>query len=113
MPAPLVVTLRFSRSCPSHAEAAELVTGAAAEAGVAIDLRPVEVTSDAQAEALRFPGSPTFLAGGEDLFPLEGPVHAYQHDACRAFVRADGRIGPLPDRAQVIAALRAAGRRAA
>lgn len=96
----------FSRSCPSHERAATLLREAAAAAGVALDLRAVEVTSDEQARALGFPGSPTFRAGGEDLLPPEGPAHAPQHDACRAYARADGGIGPLPEPERLAAALR-------
>jgi hypothetical protein len=102
----LPVTYLFSRSCPSHEEGLALLRAAAAEAGVALEVEEVEVTSDAQAAALGFPGSPTYLLAGRDPFPPEGPAHAPAHDACRAYARPGGRIGPLPHRDDLAAAVR-------
>ena len=109
--ASLAVTVLFSRACPSHEEAVALLQAAAREAGVTLDLRLVAVVSDEEAEALRFAGSPTYLADDRDLFPCEGPGHAFQYDACRAYARPGGRIGPLPDRDDLVAALRDAAAR--
>jgi hypothetical protein len=107
LPERLAATYLFSRACPSHDEGLELLRAAAREAGVELDLAVEEVRSDDEARALRFPGSPTFLAGGRDLFAPEEPAH-FQHDACRAYRRPDGRIGPLPHRDDLAAALRSA-----
>jgi hypothetical protein len=110
MPA-LPVTYLFSRACPSHDEGLELLREAAARAGVEIALEVVEVTSDREAEERRFPGSPTYLADGRDLFAPEAPPHAFVHDACRAFARPGGRVGPLPDAQDLARALQAAADR--
>jgi hypothetical protein len=102
---PVNVTYLFSRECPSHDEGLDLLRDAAATAGVDLRVEAVEVEDDAQAERLRFPGSPTYLVGGDDPFTPEEPPHAYRWDACRAYRTADGRIGPLPAREALEAAL--------
>ena len=104
----VAVTYLFSRACPSHEEGLELLRDAAAAAGVRVDVTPVEVLTDAQAEQARFPGSPTYLLAGRDPFAPAAPEHDFQFDACRAYARPGGRIGPLPHRDDLVAALRAA-----
>ena len=105
------VTYLFSRECPSHDEGLRLLEDAARGAGVAIAVEAVEVTDDAQAQRLAFPGSPTYLIAGDDPFAPEGPEHAFQFDACRAYRGPGGRIGPLPARDDLVAALAARARR--
>lgn len=113
MPAPerIAVTYLFSRSCPSHEEGLDLLRAAAAEAGVDLTLEAVEVASDDQARARGFIGSPTYLLEGDDPFPAAEPPHAPVHDACRGYRRPGGRIGPLPHRDDLVAAVRAAAER--
>lgn len=113
MPAPdrIAVTYLFSRSCPSHEEGLALLREAAREAGVALDLDAVEVASDEQAARRGFVGSPTYLIGGRDPFPVDGPPHTPSHDACRAYARPGGRVGPLPHHDDLVAAVRAAAGR--
>ena len=105
MSPPVTVTYLFSRACPSHDEGLDLLRAAAATAGVDVEVEAVEVQDDAQAERLRFPGSPTYLVGGDDPFAPEGPAHAFRCDACRAYRTPDGRMGPLPAREDLEAAL--------
>jgi hypothetical protein len=104
----LAVSFMFSRECPSHEEGLALLRSAAREAGVEMDLRIVEVTTDAEARALRFTGSPTYLLGAGDPFAAVTPAHDFQHDACRAYALPGGRVGPLPHHDDLVAALRAA-----
>ena len=104
----LAVSFLFSRECPSHEEGLALLRSAAGEAGVVLDVEVVEVTSDAQARALRFTGSPTYRIASRDPFAPVTPGHAFQHDACRAYARPGGRIGPLPLRDDLVTALSAA-----
>jgi hypothetical protein len=101
----LRVSYLFSRACPSHEEGLDLLREAAERAGVPIAVESVEVVADEQAEALGFVGSPTYLAAGRDLFPDEGPEHARRADACRLYLRSGGRVGPLPEAADLAAAL--------
>ena len=111
-PGAVAVTYWFSRSCPSHEEGLELLRAAAGTEGLRLDLDVVEVRSDAQAERIGFPGSPTYLVEGRDPFPREEPGSAVTADACRAYARPGGRIGPLPHRDDLAAALRSAAERA-
>jgi hypothetical protein len=107
-PVRLRVTYLFSRECPSHEEGLDLLREAAERAGVPVAVESVEVRADGEAEALGFVGSPTYLAAGRDLFPTEGAAHAPRADACRAYTRSDGRVGPLPEVADLAEALAAA-----
>ncbi|HWH15640.1 MAG TPA: hypothetical protein VNT51_12920 [Miltoncostaeaceae bacterium] len=101
------VTYLWNRSCPSHAEGLELLRRVAESAGVELALTTREVTSDQEAAALRFPGSPTYLVAGRDIAPPPAGV-PFAADGCRAYTRPGGRIGPLPDAATLTAALTAA-----
>lgn len=97
----------FNRTCPSHEEGRRLLGEAAVAADVAIDVRPHEVRTDAEAERLGFFGSPAFIVAGADIAaPPEGvPARA---EACRAYRRPDGQFGPLPALDDLAAALRRA-----
>ncbi len=55
--------------CPNHAPAVELVRGVVAKLGVEAEVVEVEVTNPADAERLRFLGSPTILVDGVDIEP--------------------------------------------
>jgi hypothetical protein len=64
-----------------------------------------ELLADAEAERERFYGSPTIRVDGRDIAdPGTNPVGL----TCRVYRLRDGRISPLPDRADVADALRAA-----
>lgn len=69
------------------------------------ELIVTEVVDDAQAARLGFPGSPTILVDGEDL---QSPGGLPTGLTCRVYRLRDGRISPLPDRADIGEALRAA-----
>jgi len=107
MPEAVAVTLLFSSACPSHEEGLQRLREAARDAGVALRLEVHEVLDDDEAERRRFPGSPTYLIAGADLAPLPEGI-PFAAEACRPYSLPDGRIGPLPDRAQLADALRSA-----
>ena len=107
MPQRVPVTYLFSRSCPSHEEGRRLLVDAADAAGVTLALRDVEITSDAEAAERAFPGSPTYLVHGRDVAAPD-PLIPHRMDTCRAYTRAGGSTGPLPDRALLVDALVAA-----
>ena len=104
MSEPLAVTYLFNHTCPSFERGRELLDAAAEQAGVRLATTVVEVLDDQQAEKLNFPGSPTYLLDGHDPFspPTGVPIAA---EACRAYTRSDGRIGPLPSLDDLAAAL--------
>ena len=110
MPARVPVTYLFSRSCPSHEEGRRLLEDAADVAGVTLSVDAVEITSDAEAAEHAFPGSPTYLVDGRDVAARD-PRMPHRMDTCRAYTRAGGAIGPLPDRALLVDALVAARNR--
>jgi hypothetical protein len=86
----------------------ELLREAADASGVALEVETVEVTSDEDAARLGFAGSPTYLLAGRDPFPREEDGAVQTPDACRAYARPGGRIGPLPHVDDLAAALREA-----
>lgn len=97
----------FSRACPSHEEGLERLRDAAGAVGIELDLHVIEIRDDGEAAVRGFPGSPTYLINGRDLVePTEGM--APSADACRAYEGPGGRIGPLPHRDTLAAALSAA-----
>jgi hypothetical protein len=96
--------------CPSHEEGLALLREALAAEGLDAAIVSIEVTSEEQAQRLKFVGSPSFRVHGRDLDPQPLPTGAANPYAltCRAYRRADGRIGPLPTLAWLRAALRQA-----
>jgi hypothetical protein len=99
-----VIELLYWEGCPSCAEAKSLVEQIIAELGRDDEIVMTEVTSDEQAELLRFPGSPTIRVDGRDV----DPAGANERPAltCRIYHLPDGRVSPVPSREQLEAALR-------
>lgn len=98
------VELLWWAGCPSWEQAIELVREEMAAAGLHPERLEVrEVPSDAGAERERFVGSPTIRVNGHDVQdPGEEPTGL----TCRVYRLRDGRVSPLPDRADVRDALR-------
>jgi hypothetical protein len=68
-------------------------------------LEVVEIETESDAARESFPGSPTIRIDGDDIQPPgENPIGL----SCRVYRRADGGVSPLPDPAEIRAALRAA-----
>jgi len=100
------VELLFWDGCPSHPAALADLRAALAELGSdpgAVTVR--EVSSDADAAAEDFVGSPTIRIDGRDLQP---PVGEPAGLTCRVYRRRDGRFSPTPDPDDLRDALRAA-----
>jgi len=97
------VELLFWDGCPSHPEALALLQQVLAERGLetAVELR--EVHNDAEAEDLRFPGSPTIRVDGRDVDPVG--AEARPALTCRIYYLPDGRVSPIPSRQQLEEAL--------
>lgn len=97
------IELLFWEGCPSHPEARELVEDVLAELGVDATLEVREVLTQEEAEAERFPGSPTIRIDGADI----DPAGAANRPAltCRIYRRPDGRVSPVPSREQIKEAL--------
>lgn len=101
------VELFWWAECPSWEKALEMLRDAMADAGLdPASIVVTQITSEGQARALGFPGSPTIRIDGADIQdPGENPVGL----SCRVYKRADGRVSPLPDRAAIDAALARVG----
>lgn len=84
----------YYEDCPSHEDALERLRKVLVEEDVIDPVNVVEVTSEEQAQALRFVGSPTVRLDGVDIDipPAATPYRL----ACRAYEQPDGRMGPLP-----------------
>ncbi len=90
--------------CPSTTEALDLLGIVLAEHGVTDEVEVKEVTTQAEAEALRFPGSPTIRIDGRDIDPAG--ADARPSLTCRIYHLPDGRVSPVPTREQLEEALR-------
>jgi hypothetical protein len=90
--------------CPSWERALEILRERVAAAGLDADAIVVtEVTSEDDARHLGFPGSPTIRVNGADV---QAPATAATGLTCRIYRTRDGRVSPLPDAADIDAALR-------
>ncbi|MGN8129219.1 hypothetical protein [Paenarthrobacter sp. 22069] len=95
--------LRVIPGCPNTGPAAELFREALTAEGIAADRLTIRVVaSEDDATALAFHGSPTFTAGGGDLFPAPSAPAL----SCRVYLTSHGLAG-LPDPAALRAALAA------
>jgi hypothetical protein len=93
----------FWEGCPSHPEAEALLRDVLAARGLEGEIEVREVLSQAQAEAERFPGSPTIRIDGRDVDP-DG-AGARPSLTCRIYRLPDGRVSPVPSREQLEEAL--------
>ena len=98
------IELLYWEACPSYPEARELLEEVLAAGGVEADIRMTHVGTDAEAERLRFPGSPTIRIEGRDV-DARGAA-APPSLTCRVYYLADGRPSPIPSREELEAALR-------
>jgi hypothetical protein len=101
-PAPLVEFLWWE-GCPSHADALAELRGEMSALGLdpdAVEAR--HVGSDEAAVSEGFVGSPTIRVDGADVIP---PGDASAGLCCRVYRLRDGRVSPIPDRADVREAL--------
>jgi hypothetical protein len=100
---PPSVELLFWAGCPSHPRAlAELRDNMVAAGLDPGSVRVHEVDTDAMAERERFVGSPTIRIDGVDV---QDPGDEPTGLTCRIYRTRDGRISPVPDPADVRAAL--------
>ncbi len=98
------VELLYWEGCPSHPKARALLEQVLAGHGIETQVALHDVTSQDEAEALAFPGSPTIRLDGRDV----DPVGASSPPAlgCRIYRLPDGGISPIPSREQLEEALR-------
>jgi peroxiredoxin len=90
--------------CPSSAEARETLERVLDFFDIRASVSMVEVTTQEEAEALRFPGSPTIRVDGRDVDPAG--ADARPSLSCRVYRRPNGTVAPIPSEIQIQAALR-------
>lgn len=90
--------------CPSAAEARELLDGVLAYFEIPAEIETRQVETQAEAEQLRFPGSPTIRIDGVDVDPAG--ADARPSLSCRIYRRPNGTTSPLPSEYQIQAALK-------
>jgi hypothetical protein len=97
--------LRTIPGCPNSGPALELFRETLASAGKDVHCLTVrEISSENEAQALHFHGSPSFIAEGRDLFPAETAPAL----SCRLYRTGHG-MARLPSAASLCTALRAVG----
>jgi hypothetical protein len=89
--------------CPSHPEARQLLDDVLAERDLDAEVKVHEVLTQAEAEELRFPGSPTIRVDGRDIDPDGASARPALN--CRIYRKPDGGPSPVPTREQLEAAL--------
>ena len=77
--------------CPTYLETEKTLQGVLEEKGVYVEVELVAVNTDAEAQELRFPGSPTIRVDGEDLFPV--PERAEYALGCRIYASPEDLRG--------------------
>jgi hypothetical protein len=98
------VEFLYWEGCPSHPEALELLQDVLAARGVDARVELREVTTQEEAETLRFPGSPTIRVDGRDVDPAGAETRPALN--CRIYHLPDGTVSPVPTREQLEEALR-------
>jgi hypothetical protein len=100
------IDLLWWEGCPSHAETLEDLSRILEEEGAKAQVELIEIETDEQAQAERFPGSPTIRIDGDDALPApEGEPFSL---TCRVYQLRDGRVSPTPDPEDLREAIRRA-----
>ncbi len=99
------IELLYWEGCPSYPEARELLEQVLAERGIEAEIEMREVTTDEEAEALRFPGSPTIRVDGRDIDPAGAGARPAL--TCRIYHLPGGRVSPVPSREMIEEAIAA------
>ena len=97
------IELLYWDGCPSHPEAEALLRDVLRAAGLDPEVERRQLTTQAQAEAERFPGSPTIRVDGRDVDPAGATARPAL--SCRIYRLPDGRPSPVPTRDQLEEAL--------
>ena len=99
----MTIELLYWEGCPSYPEARELLEDVLRRRGLDASVEMREVRTQDEAEALRFPGSPTIRVDGRDVDPRGAGGRPAL--TCRIYHLPDGRVSPVPTREQIEAAL--------
>jgi hypothetical protein len=93
------IELLYWDGCPSYPEAKTMLEEVLARRGIDAPVEMQEVRTDEEAEALRFPGSPTIRVDGRDVDPQGAGARPAL--TCRIYHLPGGRVSPVPSRDQI------------
>ncbi|MGB2954300.1 MAG: hypothetical protein WBB74_13045 [Gaiellaceae bacterium] len=93
------IELLYWEGCPSYPEARELLEQVLRERKIHEPVEMREVKTQAEAEEVGFPGSPTILVDGRDVDPAG--ARGVPSLTCRIYHEPDGKVAPLPSRRQL------------
>lgn len=85
------IQILYFDGCPTYQSAESTLREIMADGGITADVEMVAVNTDEDARRLKFPGSPTIRANGQDLFPT-----AERRDyrlGCRVYATPEGLKG--------------------
>ena len=85
------IKLLYFDACLSYRRAEKTLREVLAKESMEADVELVAVNSDEEARRLRFPGSPTILVDGRDLFPT--PEREDWRLVCRVYTTPEGLMG--------------------
>ena len=85
------IEILYFDGCPTYLEAEKALQKVLAREDAGGKFELVPVGSDGEAQRLRFPGSPTIRADGEDLFPV--PERSEYALGCRMYATSEGLKG--------------------
>jgi hypothetical protein len=97
------IELLYWEGCPSYPEAKAMLEDVLTRRGIDAPIRMREVRTNEEAQALRFPGSPTIRIDGRDVDPAGADARPALN--CRIYHLPDGRVSPVPTRDQLEAAV--------
>jgi hypothetical protein len=100
------VELLWFADCANHPAARQMLEEVIAEVAPGTPIRDVDASDPAVAESVRFPGSPTIRADGQDVDPTYTDPGDYT-PRCRLY-RTSAGLGGLPERGWIAEALAAA-----
>lgn len=105
----MTLELLYLDGCPHHSEAVDLVNSVLEAEGIPAEVQQILIRNREDADAHRFPGSPTVRVNGQDIerISTDRPGVGF---ACRTYV-VDGKMLGVPPRSWLEEAVRLARKR--
>ncbi len=100
----MIVDVLYFEGCPHHAQARDLVEDVLAECGIPPTIRDVDVNDAADAQKLKFLGSPSIRVDGVDVDPSSVALNNYGL-MCRVY-RHGGVVSGIPSRMMIEVAVK-------
>ena len=97
-----MIEILYFEGCPNHRSTVDLTRQLVSELGLDLEIREVPIETDAQAQQMRFLGSPSVRVNGRDIEPTAEEPREFSL-SCRVY-----RDGGVPPRDLLLGALRTA-----